>query len=556
VNTQRISLIIALALLVSGGLVHLAYAQEEATEVGPITETPAEISAEAGFSAADLPRAGITPENPFYFLDKWGEIIQEFITLNPQAKARLQVKFAAERISEIKIILETKGVEAKGLDIAQIRLEAHAKKATDIVEKEKEKGSEISKLAGEIVDSFHAQRRAVKEIFEEARDAFKTQKKELQKDLIVAIENGDIGAQEQIRDALLKIELEKDEAEIKKDAAINTLEEEKERLHDELDEEKRKEDETRDALEEARDVERETLEKEFELGEKRLEEEIERLEKLQKRDARERERLEKELRETNEKLEKEGEEEEKKAEGKQEKVEEKSLDRAPSTQLETTRKEESKASVGKSTCASGEDRRCSGDITAMCSPNGEERQYVSSSCSCGTDASTLAAQGFKTCPVLEKTVLMPPKQEESSAPTIEETTIEAPLEEAVVVEIAPAPISEEPATEENVVVEVVEPVPEPEPELEKVTVTLFPTGFSPALVTIKKGQTVIFSNKSLRSMWIASNVHPTHSIYSGFDQRASVGHGRTFEFTFDRIGRWGYHNHVNTSGRGTIVVEE
>ena len=56
-----------------------------------------------------LPNAGLTPESAFYFVDKIGEALREFFTFNPDAKAHLQIDFAAERIAEIKIILETKG---------------------------------------------------------------------------------------------------------------------------------------------------------------------------------------------------------------------------------------------------------------------------------------------------------------------------------------------------------------------------------------------------------------------------------------------------------------
>ena len=66
-----------------------------------------------------LPNAGLTPESSFYFLDRWGEALQRFFTFNPESKARLEITFAAERIAEIKVILETKGVETKGLGIAE-----------------------------------------------------------------------------------------------------------------------------------------------------------------------------------------------------------------------------------------------------------------------------------------------------------------------------------------------------------------------------------------------------------------------------------------------------
>ena len=101
-----------------------------------------------------LPKAGITPDSFFYFLDSFLESLQEFFTFNPEGKAHLQITFAAERIAEIKVLLERKGVEAKGLDIAQSKLRAHLAKAVDIISDQKAKGKDVSNLAKELDDKF------------------------------------------------------------------------------------------------------------------------------------------------------------------------------------------------------------------------------------------------------------------------------------------------------------------------------------------------------------------------------------------------------------------
>src|SRR3989344_2742597 len=101
-----------------------------------------------------LPNAGLTPESAFYFVDKIGEALREFFTFNPEGKAHLQIDFAAERIAEIKIILETKGVNAKGLEVAQSRLQANIARAAGIVESEKSKGKDVRELAKSISEDF------------------------------------------------------------------------------------------------------------------------------------------------------------------------------------------------------------------------------------------------------------------------------------------------------------------------------------------------------------------------------------------------------------------
>lgn len=98
------------------------------------------------------------------------------------------------------------------------------------------------------------------------------------------------------------------------------------------------------------------------------------------------------------------------------------------------------------------------------------------------------------------------------------------------------------------------------------TVIYGPDGFSPATVTIKKGDAVTFTNQGGGKMWVASDIHPTHEGYSGttknqhcpdtagaaFDQ-CSVG--TTYSFTFQKAGAWPYHNHARSSDGGMIIVK-
>jgi plastocyanin len=83
---------------------------------------------------------------------------------------------------------------------------------------------------------------------------------------------------------------------------------------------------------------------------------------------------------------------------------------------------------------------------------------------------------------------------------------------------------------------------------------------------VQVGETVRFES-STGDMWVGVDEHPTHTQYDGsttqqhcpntnnttFDQCET---GTTYEFTFDKAGEWDYHNHVQASQTGTIVVEE
>lgn len=80
------------------------------------------------------------------------------------------------------------------------------------------------------------------------------------------------------------------------------------------------------------------------------------------------------------------------------------------------------------------------------------------------------------------------------------------------------------------------------------------TGFAPNTITVRLGTAVTFTNQSSKSMWVASAVHPTHQLLPGFDQLKSAEKGGSYTYTFDNVGSWKYHNHVNPTDTGTVVV--
>ncbi len=90
------------------------------------------------------------------------------------------------------------------------------------------------------------------------------------------------------------------------------------------------------------------------------------------------------------------------------------------------------------------------------------------------------------------------------------------------------------------------------------------SSFSPKLVTVKKGETVTFVNNGKNPMWVASAMHPTHTVYptkggclgSTFDACRGYEPGSSWSFTFDEVGTWGYHDHLNAGAFGKVVVEK
>lgn len=202
-----------------------------------------------------LPSAGLTPQSPFYFIDKLGEALREFFTFNPEGKARLQITFAAERIAEIKIILEDKGVDAKGLQIAQSRLQAHLANAATIVLDQKSEGKDVSALAKELDDDFEGPKSALAETFKEQERALEAQEKELKRKILEAKRAGDSAQVESLVQQLGQVKAQKELLELKEEEVEEELEREEERIEEEME----AKDEAEKAIREAEEGKQEVL---------------------------------------------------------------------------------------------------------------------------------------------------------------------------------------------------------------------------------------------------------------------------------------------------------
>ncbi len=78
--------------------------------------------------------------------------------------------------------------------------------------------------------------------------------------------------------------------------------------------------------------------------------------------------------------------------------------------------------------------------------------------------------------------------------------------------------------------------------------------FTPATITIHPNDYVFFKNSSTVNFWPASDPHPTHTDYPGFDAQKPIVPGQQYKFQFTKIGSWGYHDHLDHDITGTVVV--
>lgn len=88
-----------------------------------------------------------------------------------------------------------------------------------------------------------------------------------------------------------------------------------------------------------------------------------------------------------------------------------------------------------------------------------------------------------------------------------------------------------------------------------IVVRMTENGFEPKEITVPVGTAVSFSNETLGNRWPASGTHPTHDVYPEFDPQRPVPAGGSWIFTFEKIGTWGYHDHMFPNMTGSIKVQ-
>lgn len=86
------------------------------------------------------------------------------------------------------------------------------------------------------------------------------------------------------------------------------------------------------------------------------------------------------------------------------------------------------------------------------------------------------------------------------------------------------------------------------------TITYSGSGFLPEKVTVKSGQSIAIRNDSSTEVQFDSDPHPIHTTNKELNVEI-VAPGEVKTFTVTKTGTFGYHNHLNPSQEGTIVVE-
>lgn len=86
------------------------------------------------------------------------------------------------------------------------------------------------------------------------------------------------------------------------------------------------------------------------------------------------------------------------------------------------------------------------------------------------------------------------------------------------------------------------------------TITYSDSGFSPSPLTVKSGSTVTITNSSGNALQFDSDPHPDHTDNTQLNVGlVSPGQSKTFKVT--TTGTWGYHNHLSSTNKGTLIVQ-
>lgn len=127
-------------------------------------------------------------------------------------------------------------------------------------------------------------------------------------------------------------------------------------------------------------------------------------------------------------------------------------------------------------------------------------------------------------------------QQEKGVPT---TTTEEAAEEPA----APKPASPKPAS--------------PKPTVPAATniVKIKKSSFEPSVATVKRGTSITWINEDSLAHQVASDPHPIHSDLPGLESKV-LPMGGTYTFEFITPGVFGYHDHLNPSIRGTIIITD
>lgn len=86
------------------------------------------------------------------------------------------------------------------------------------------------------------------------------------------------------------------------------------------------------------------------------------------------------------------------------------------------------------------------------------------------------------------------------------------------------------------------------------TIQISSSGYSPATLTVAVGATVTWTNTGNTMANVSSDPHPQHTTYPPLNL-GIIKPGASESLQFDTPGTYTFHNHLNATQTGTIIVK-
>lgn len=135
------------------------------------------VASAATFNVPDIFEisSGLTPSSVFYFLDNWGEWINLKLTFNQAKKVEKKLRYAGERLAELKALEEEGDVKKEYAEKIKVKYEKLSADAEKDVKDLKTKGRDVAELVKKIEAITIKQTAVLEEVLdkvpEQARDA-------------------------------------------------------------------------------------------------------------------------------------------------------------------------------------------------------------------------------------------------------------------------------------------------------------------------------------------------------------------------------------------------
>lgn len=86
-------------------------------------------------------------------------------------------------------------------------------------------------------------------------------------------------------------------------------------------------------------------------------------------------------------------------------------------------------------------------------------------------------------------------------------------------------------------------------------ISIMSSGFVPATISVKTGQSVVWTNRDVMPHVVASDPYPTDNNLSSLNAKEDIAPDASYRFVFTHAGTYTYHDNLHPALRGTVLVK-